>query len=94
MPYQGRQPGVGVRDRFIFTATTGQTSFSGNDSNGLPLKYDDATYVDVFINGTLLVPVTLFCNAYAGGGGVGTGSAGAVRANNNANAFIAVDAEL
>ena len=58
MPYQGRQPGVGVRDRFIFTATTGQTSFSGNDSNGLPLKYDDATYVDVFINGTLLVPVT------------------------------------
>ena len=58
MPYQGRQPGVGVRDRFIFTATTGQTSFSGNDSNGLLLKYDDATYVDVFINGTLLVPVT------------------------------------
>ena len=58
MPYQGRQPGVGVRDRFIFTATTGQTSFSGNDSNGLPLKYDDAAYVDVFINGTLLVPVT------------------------------------
>ena len=58
MPYQGRQPGVGVRDRFIFTATTGQTSFSGNDSNGLLLKYDDAAYVDVFINGTLLVPVT------------------------------------
>jgi len=58
MPYQGRQPGVGVRNRFIFTATSGQTSFSGADSNGLTLKYADATYTDVFLNGVLLIPVT------------------------------------
>jgi len=56
MPYQGRQPGVGVRNRFIFTATSGQTSFSGADSNGLTLKYADATYTDVFLNGVLLPP--------------------------------------
>ena len=56
MPYQGRQPGVGVRNRFIFTATSGQTSFSGADSNGLTLKYPDATYTDVFLNGVLLPP--------------------------------------
>ena len=58
MPYQGRQPGVGVRNRFIFIATSGQTSFSGADSNGLTLKYPDATYTDVFLNGALLIPVT------------------------------------
>ena len=58
MAYQGRQPGVGVRNRFIYSATGGQTSFSGADSNGLTLAYSDATYVDVFLNGTLLVPVT------------------------------------
>ena len=58
MAYQGRQPGVGVRNRFIYSATNGQTSFSGADSNGLTLAYADATYVDVFLNGTLLVPVT------------------------------------
>jgi len=58
MPYQGRQPGVGVRNRFIFIATSGQTSFSGADSNGLTLKYPDATYTDVFLNGVLLIPVT------------------------------------
>ena len=56
MPYQGRQPGVGVRNRFIFTATSGQTSFSGADSNGITLKYPDATYTDVFLNGVLLPP--------------------------------------
>ena len=58
MPYQGRQPGVGVRNRFIYSATNGQTSFSGADSNGLTLAYADATYVDVFLNGVLLVPVS------------------------------------
>ena len=51
MAYQGRQPGVGVRNRFIYSATNGQTSFSGADSNGLTLAYADATYVDVFLNG-------------------------------------------
>ena len=58
MAYQGRQPGVGVRNRFIYSATNGQTSFSGADSNGLTLAYADATYVDVFLNGVLLVPVS------------------------------------
>ena len=58
MPYQGRQPGVGVRNRFIFTATSGQTSFSGADDNGSTLKYDDGAYVDAYLNGVLLIPST------------------------------------
>ena len=58
MPYQGRQPGVGVRNRFIYAAAGGQTSFSGADSNGLTLAYDDSAYVDVYLNGALLIPVT------------------------------------
>ena len=58
MPYQGRQPGVGVRNRFIFTATSGQTSFSGADDNGSTLKYDDGAYVDAYLNGVSLIPST------------------------------------
>ena len=60
MPYQGRQPGVGVRNRFIYTATGGQTLFSGADSNGLTLAYQDGAYVDVYLNGVMLVPTTDF----------------------------------
>jgi trimeric autotransporter adhesin len=58
MAYQGRQPGVGVRNRFIYTATASQTTFSGTDSNGLTLAYQDGAYVDVYLNGVLLIPVT------------------------------------
>jgi len=58
MPYLGRQPGVGVRNRYIYTATASQTTFSGADDNGATLAYDDAAYVDVYLNGVLLIPVT------------------------------------
>ena len=60
MPYQGRQLGVGVRSRFIYTAAGGQTTFSGADSNGRTLAYQDGAYVDVFLNGVCLVPTTDF----------------------------------
>lgn len=58
MAYLGRAPNTGVRTRFIFTATASQTTFSGADDNGVTLKYEDAAYVDVFLNGVLLIPVT------------------------------------
>lgn len=58
MAYLGRQPNTGVRSRFIFTATASQTTFSGSDDDGKTLKYEDAAYVDVFLNGVLLKPVT------------------------------------
>jgi|9_EtaG_2_1085328.scaffolds.fasta_scaffold06933_4 hypothetical protein len=58
MPYIGNQPGTGVRNRFIYTATASQTTFSGADDNGKTLKYADSDFVDVFLNGICLVPVT------------------------------------
>ena len=60
MPYQGRQPGVGVRNRFVYSASGGQTTFSGADSNGRTLAYQDGAYVDVYLNGVMLVPTTDF----------------------------------
>ena len=55
MPYLGRSTsGFGVRDRFLFTASGGETSLSGADDNGRVLKFQDGTYVDVFMNGVLL----------------------------------------
>ena len=58
MPYIGNQPGTGTRNRFIYTATASQTTFSGADDNGKTLKYADSDYVDVYLNGICLVPVT------------------------------------
>jgi len=58
MPYIGNQPGTGVRNRFIYTATASQTTFSGADDNGKTLKYADSDFVDVYLNGICLVPVT------------------------------------
>ena len=56
MPYLGRSTdGFGVRDRFVFTASGSETSISGADDNGRTLKYEDGTYVDVFMNGVLLL---------------------------------------
>jgi len=54
MPYIGKSPEFGVRSRFIFAATSSQTSFSGSDANGITLKYVDTAYLDVFQNGVLL----------------------------------------
>jgi len=59
MPYIGKSPGkLGVRTRFYYTATGGETSKSGADDNGLTLKFDDGEYVDVYLNGVLLVAGT------------------------------------
>ena len=58
MAYIGRQLGQGVRNRFIYTATAGQTTFSGSDDNGITLVYTDGTYVDVNLNGVELVSGT------------------------------------
>ena len=56
MAYIGRQQdGFGVRSRFIYTATGGQTTFTTDDS-GNALSYSDGAYVDVYLNGVLLDP--------------------------------------
>ena len=43
----------GTADRFEYTATASQTTFSGADSNGNTLAYD-AGYIDVYLNGVKL----------------------------------------
>ena len=58
MPYIGKAPNQGVRNRFIYQATAGQTTFSGSDANALTLTYVDGEYVDVYQNGILLKPAT------------------------------------
>ena len=56
MPYIGKSPGrLGVRQRYHYTATGSETSKSGTDDNGLTLKFEDGEYVDVYLNGSLLV---------------------------------------
>ena len=54
MPYIGKAPNFGVRSRFVYQATAGQTSFSGSDSYSLTLTYNDSLYLDVYQNGVLL----------------------------------------
>ena len=54
MPYIGKAPNFGVRNRYIYQATAGQTSFSGSDSSSLVLSYNDSLYMDVYQNGVLL----------------------------------------
>jgi hypothetical protein len=57
MAYIGKSPqGSGVRTRYYFTQTSGgATSISGTDDNGKTLSYTDGEYVDVYLNGVLLV---------------------------------------
>ena len=54
MPYIGRTLGQGTRSRFLYTATAGQTTFSGSDSQSNTLAYSDNNGVDCFQNGVLL----------------------------------------
>lgn len=54
MAYIGKSPSNGIRNRFIYTATAGQTSFSGSDDHDRTLNYNDAEFVDVFLNGVKL----------------------------------------
>ena len=58
MPYIGKSPQNGVRNRFVYQATAGQTSFSGSDADSKVLTYQDGLYLDVFQNGVLLKPGT------------------------------------
>ena len=58
MSYIGRAPGFGIRNRYYYTATASQTTFSGADDNGQTLAYADSKYLDVYLNGVLLVAGT------------------------------------
>ena len=54
MPYIGVSPQFGVRRKHTYTATAGQTSFSGAGSEGATLSYKDSNFVDVYQNGVKL----------------------------------------
>ena len=54
MPYLGKSPSFGVRQRYQYTATASQTTFSGTDTANLTLNYTDNNFVDVYQNGVLL----------------------------------------
>ena len=59
MPYIGKTTdGFGVRNRFVYLASSGDTSVSGADANGATLTFTDGAYVDVYLNGILLKPTT------------------------------------
>ena len=58
MAYIGTSPSNGVRRRFVYVATSNQTSFSGNDENGISLVYVDVAYLDVYQNGVKLKSVS------------------------------------
>jgi len=58
MAYIGKSPHRGVRNRFVYQATAGQTSFSGSDGDSKTLTYTDSLYMDVYQNGVLLKPGT------------------------------------
>ncbi len=58
MAYIGKSPQFGVRSRFYFTATGSETSISGTSDGGTTLIYTDGAYVDVYLNGVLLVAGT------------------------------------
>ena len=65
MPYIGKSPHFGVRNRFIYTASGSETSKSGADDNGATLTFTDGAYVDVYLNGVLLKPDTDYVTSTA-----------------------------
>ena len=54
MAYLGKSPSQGVRNRYYFTASGGETSISGALTGGT-LTFTDGNYVDVSLNGANLV---------------------------------------
>ena len=54
--YIGTQPYHGFRARHTYTATAGQTSFSGAGAENVTLTYSDELYIDVYQNGVKLSP--------------------------------------
>jgi len=57
MAYLGKSPSLGVRNRYYFTASGGETSISGALTGGT-LTFSDGAYVDVMLNGVTLVAGT------------------------------------
>lgn len=55
MSYLGKAPGApgGVRTKYEFVATAGQTTFSGADINGAILAYEPG-FADVYVGGILM----------------------------------------
>ena len=77
MPYIGKSPSAGVSQRYQYTATAGQTTFSGTDLGNLTLPYTDNNFVDVFQNGVLLKGGGTDYTATSGTSGVlATGASG------------------
>ena len=59
MSYIGRfSNNVAVRQTYFYTAAGSETSLSGADDNGNALVFTDGAYVDVYLNGVLLVKDT------------------------------------
>ena len=56
MAYIGKSSNFAVRNRYVYQATAGQTSFSGSDADSKVLAYTDSLYMDVYQNGVLLKP--------------------------------------
>ena len=56
MPYLGRGPGFGIRQKYFYTASADDTSVSGSDDNNLTLTFTDGLFIDVYLNGVLLDP--------------------------------------
>ena len=54
MAYIGKSPQNGVRNRFVYAATQGQTAFTGADADSKTLAISDALYTDVYQNGVKL----------------------------------------
>ena len=51
MAYIGKSSNFAVRNRYVYQATAGQTSFSGSDADSKTLTYTDSLYMDVYQNG-------------------------------------------
>ena len=58
MAYIGKSSNFAVRNRYVYQATAGQTSFSDSDADSKTLTYTDSLYMDVYQNGVLLKPGT------------------------------------
>ena len=58
MAYIGKTPTQAVRQRYVFTASGGETSLSGADDNSNTLIYSDGEYIDVMLNGVTLISGT------------------------------------
>jgi len=54
MPYLGREGKFGIRNRFQYLASSGDTSVSGADANSVTMTFSDGIYIDVFLNGVKL----------------------------------------